>query len=649
VLLHDTVEDTILTLEDIKKEFGESVANLVDGVTKLNQIKFSSKEAKQAENFRKMILAMAQDIRVVFVKLADRLHNMRTLEVLSSERKRKIAQETLEIYAPLANRLGMQWVKIELEDLCLKYLKPHIYESLEKATRERRTSLENYMERVQQVVENKLDEYKIPHEMKGRMKHLFSIYRKMESQHLSFEQVHDLIAFRIIVDSIRQCYEALGCLHELWKPVPGRFKDYIAMPKINNYQSLHTTVVCLEGQHVEFQIRTKKMHETNEGGVAAHWNYKEHHSLDIEDQRKFQWLRDLVDLQKNLSDPDEFLDTVKLDLFAADVYVFTPQGDLIELPYGSTPLDFAYAIHTDVGNQCVGGKVDGRIVPLDYVLRSGHTVEVLTKAGSRPKKDWLKFVRSSRARAKIRAEIKKDQRDRALELGREALSRELEKRSLKSKKSLEMKPLTILAKKVFKLEDAEALLVQIGYGKITANNVVNKLYPDSQEKQTDTSKTEPSLLQAMFQKVKQKKKSGIRVGGHDDILVSLAKCCGPLPGDKVTGFITRGRGVIVHQTQCDRVLANDPERRVDVEWEGEEKMLHRVKVKTVTVDKPGILASMTKKISNMGINIVEANIRTTGDQKALNIFSLEIKDRDELNRVLQNLETLEGVISVSKI
>jgi GTP pyrophosphokinase len=369
-LLHDTVEDTIMNLEDVKEQFGEEISRLVDGVTKLSKIKFSSTEEKQAENFRKMILAMASDIRVVLIKLADRLHNMRTLDSLSPDRQQKIAAETLEIYAPLANRMGIQWVKVELEELCLRYMKPEIYWSISRSMEELREKQEAYMAKVQESLEEKLDEYQVPRKIFGRLKHIYSIYRKMETQNLTFDQVHDIIAFRIIVDNIRQCYEVLGILHETWKPVPGRFKDYIAMPKVNNYRSLHTTVVSLEGKQVEFQIRTREMHEIAESGIAAHWKYKEDGSIVRGDKEKFQWLRELIDLQKDLKDPAEFLDTVKLDLFATDVYVFTPKGKLIELPYGSTPIDFAYSIHTDVGNSCVGAKVDDRIVPLDYQLRA---------------------------------------------------------------------------------------------------------------------------------------------------------------------------------------------------------------------------------------------------------------------------------------
>lgn len=648
-LLHDTVEDTLLKISDVRKEFGPDIALLVDGVTKLSKIKFSSKEEKQAENFRKMILAMASDIRVILIKLADRLNNMRTLSPLSKERQRKIAQETLEIYAPLANRLGIQWIKVELEDLCLNYLKPDIYGFIYEQSEKQREQQLAYMDKVKGIIEEKMAEYKIPNKISGRLKHIFSIYRKMEDQNLTFDQVHDIIAFRIIVNTIQQCYEVLGTLHELWKPVPGRFKDYIAMPKVNNYQSLHTTVVCLDGDRVEFQIRTRKMHETAEGGIAAHWNYKEDGSISQEDRERFQWLRELIDLQKDLKDPAEFLDAVKLDLFATDVYAFTPKGDLIELPYGSTPVDFAYSIHTDVGNTCVGAKVEDKIVTLDYKVKSGETITILTRPGSRPKRDWLQFVKSSRARAKIRHEIKMDQRDKSIEMGRDLLIREIEKYGFSPKKYLTENTLGKVALEAFNLKGSESLEAQIGYGKITAKNVVFKLLPPETISKGAPEPKKPGLLGEIFRKVKKKTRTGIKVGGHHDVLVTLGKCCNPLPGDSITGFITRGRGVMVHTVGCSKVLANDPERRLEVSWEKAEDVKHSAKVKAVTVDKTGILASIAKKISNLGVNISQANIRTTSDAKAINIFTVEIQNRAQLEEVIRSLEGIKGVISVNKV
>ncbi|MFO1462352.1 MAG: bifunctional (p)ppGpp synthetase/guanosine-3',5'-bis(diphosphate) 3'-pyrophosphohydrolase [bacterium] len=648
-LLHDTVEDTLIPIDEIKKEFGPEIALLVDGVTKLSKIKFSTTEEKQAENFRKMMLAMAVDIRVILIKLADRLNNMRTLEHLSVDRQLKIAKETAEIYAPLANRLGIQWMKVELEDLSLKYLKPDIYNAIYHQVEVVRQEREAYMDRVREVVEKKLDEYGVPHQIYGRVKHLYSIYRKMESQNIAFEQVHDIMAFRIIVDNIRQCYEVLGVLHELWKPVPGRFKDYIAMPKVNNYRSLHTTVVCLEGQRVEFQIRTHEMHEIAEKGIAAHWTYKEDGSISQNDQKKFKWLRELLDLQKDLKDPAEFLDTMKLDLFATDVYVFTPKGQLKELPYGSTPVDFAYSIHSDVGNQCIGAKVNDRIVPLDYVLKSGDTVQVLTKPGSRPNRDWLKFAKTSRAKAKIRQEIREEQRDRSLALGNELLEAEVEKHGAAPSKYLREEKLQEIAQRDFSLKTSESLIAQVGYGKISPHHVIVKLLPAELLIKPEPQPAKAGVLGEIFQKVKKRSKSAITVGGLNDVLVTLGKCCNPLPGDSITGFITRGRGVTVHTVDCAKVLANDPERRVEVSWDDSSDLSHQAKVRAVSVDRPGILASMTKTISNLGVNISQANIRTSSDQKAINIFVLDIKNRHQLLDVVRALESLAGVISVDQI
>jgi (p)ppGpp synthetase, RelA/SpoT family len=646
-LLHDTAEDTLLSIEDIQNEFGPEISQLVDGVTKLSKIKFSSTEEKQAENFRKMMMAMATDIRVILIKLADRLNNMRTLSHLSPERQIKIARETMEIYAPLANRLGIQWMKIELEDLSLQYLKPDIYESMYSAVQAQSVARQAYMMRVQEVVQKKLDEYNIPHDIHGRLKHVYSIFRKMEAQNISFDQVHDVMAFRIIVENIRQCYEVLGILHELWKPVPGRFKDYIAMPKVNNYQSLHTTVVCLDGERVEFQIRTRSMHEVAEKGIAAHWTYKEDGSITNTDQKKFKWLRELLDLQKELKDPTEFLDTVKLDLFATDVYVFTPRGELKELPYGSTPIDFAYSIHSDVGNQCVGAKANDKIVPLDYVLKSGDTVTILTKPNTRPNKDWLKFVKTSRAKARIRGEIRKEQRGKAIQIGEELLSSEIERHGLNPGKYLKGGDLAGLAQD-FGLKSFESLVAQVGYGKISPTSVIAKVVPVELLVKPDIVK-KTGVLEDIFTKVKKRSKSAITVGGHSDILVTLGKCCNPLPGDSITGFISRGRGVMVHTMDCAKVLANDPERRVEVSWDDVTDVTHHAKVKVVSADRQGILATMTKTISNLGINISQANIRTTGDEKAVNIFVVEIHNRAELDSVVRALEGIKGVITVAKI
>jgi guanosine-3',5'-bis(diphosphate) 3'-pyrophosphohydrolase len=648
-LLHDTIEDTLTPLEQIKKEFGSEVATLVDGVTKLGKIEFSSAEEKQAENFRKMIMAMARDIRVVLIKLADRLNNMRTLQYLPEERRLKIAHETMDIYAPLANRLGIQWMKVELEELSFKYLKTEIYNEIDSKMSPVRKEAESYIQRVTSILTPKLNEYDIPHKIYGRLKHYFSIYRKMEAQNISFEQVHDLIAFRIIVEDIRQCYAVLGIIHELWTPVPGRFKDYIAMPKTNNYRSLHTTVICIDGERAEFQIRTQEMHEIAEKGIAAHWKYKDDGSIEESDQQRFQWVQELLQWQKDLKDPAEFLDTVKLDLFATDVYVFTPKGEVRELPHGSTPIDFAYAIHSDIGNQCIGARVNEKIVPLHYHLRSGDTIEILTQAHHKPSKDWLKFAVTSRARSKIRSVIKLEQRERSILIGKELIEKEFARFDLNPTKFLKGESLDHLLKETG-FQNLDSLAISVGYGKLSPLSVVSKLVPKEilLEKTVESSKPE-TVLSKIFKKVKERGRSIVKVGGYDDILVSLGRCCSPLPGDSIVGFITRGRGVVVHLSDCPKVLATDPERRVEVAWDERTDSSHHAKLKVVSSDRPGLLASMSKIISNEGVNISQASIRTTNDQKAINIFEVEIKNTQQLRGVIRSLEKLSGIINVERI
>src|SRR4030095_699130 len=644
-LLHDTVEDTNASLDEIKQDFGVEVATLVDGVTKLGKIKFASAEEKQAENFRKMIMAMAQDIRVILIKLADRWNTMRPLQHLTEERRIKIAKETLDIYAPLANRLGIQWMKIELEDLAFKFLKPEAYHEIDQKMIHVKAKVEIYIDRVASVLSPKLPEYKIHHEIYGRLKHHFSIFRKMQDQNISFEQIHDLIALRLIVDDIRECYTVLGVIHELWTPVPGRFKDYIAMPKANNYRSLHTTVVCLDGQRAEFQISTRQMHEVAEKGIAAHWNYKENGSIDEGEQEKFQWVRELLSWQKELKDPAEFLDTIKLDLFATDVYVFTPRGEVRELPHGSTPIDFAYAIHSDVGNRCVGARVNEKIVPLNYRLRSGDTVEILTQANHKPSKDCLKFAVTSRAKSKIRAVIKEEQRERSIQIGKDLLEKEFERFDLNASKYIKGDGLSQTLQD-FGVQSFEALAMNVGYGKLSPFHVISRIVPKEllQEKNPVTPKVE-SALSKIFKSVKERGKSIVKVGGYDDILVTLGRCCAPLPGDPIAGFITRGRGVTVHTSDCPKVLQTDPERRVDVAWDERGETLHHAKLKVVSADRPGLLASMSKLISNEGVNISQASIRTTNDQKAINIFEVEIKSTQQLREVMRALEKLGGIIN----
>jgi GTP pyrophosphokinase len=661
-LLHDSIEDTLATYEEIQAIFGKEIADLVDGVTKIGKIHFSNKEERQAENFRKMLMAMARDIRVILVKLADRLHNMRTLEHLVPEKQQKVARETLDIYAPLANRLGISWMKGELEDLSLKYLKADAYDLLVKSVAKRRKERESYIDEVKAILAKKIEEYGMKCEVSGRPKHFYSIWKKMESRDIEFDQIYDLIAFRVIVDDVKECYEVLGIIHSMWKPVLGRFKDFIAMPKANMYQSLHTTVIGPKGERVEIQIRTKEMHQIAEYGVAAHWRYKEKNAVvDPKDEQKFGWIRQLLEWQRDVKDPSEFLDTVKLDLFSDEVYVFTPKGDVRAFPHGATPVDFAYAVHTEVGNHCVGAKVNGRIVPLKYKLRSGDTIEVITSPDRAPSKDWLNFVVTSRAKVKIRTFVKQQQRQRGIEFGRDVLERELKRFGGNLSRLVKDGELQKVAKEQG-ASNADDLFVQISYGKADLTSVVKALVPKEKyeevrakaggeegAKQADGNAFE-RLLTKVSNAVTGGSKSAIKISDVEDILVTFGRCCGPIPGDPVIGFITRGRGLTVHAADCPRVLASDPERKIEVQWDKNAKSATpRARIKVVCVDQPGLLASISKSMSQAGVNIAQAHIRTTSDKRAINTFEVSINDANHLNSVIKSLEKIQGVVSVERI
>jgi guanosine-3',5'-bis(diphosphate) 3'-pyrophosphohydrolase len=653
-LLHDTVEDTHATLEEIEREFGKDIAELVDGVTKLSQMTFKTSEEKQAENFRKMILAMAKDIRVILVKLADRLNNMRTLEHLNPPKQKIIAQETLDIYAPIANRLGIGWLKMELEDLCLKYLHPDAYSKLAQRVAKNKRDRDKYIEDVTEIISDRLKEYDIQATIEGRAKHFYSMYKKMERDSIDFEQIHDVIAFRLLVDNITECYKALGVIHATYKPVPGRFKDYIAMPKANGYQSLHTTVIGPNGERVEIQIRTHDMHQVAEGGIAAHWKYKEG-KFDSRSRENMDWVHRLLEWNKDLSDPNEFLETVKIDLFAEDVFVFTPKGEVRQLSHGSTPLDFAYAVHTDVGNKCVGAKVNGKIVPLRHRLKSGDTIEVITSPTQTPSKDWLKIVKSSRAKAKIRAVIKAQERGRALELGKEMLDKALRNYGLtlaKVEKSGDLKKL--MDKRGHRT--ADELFIFIGYGRLDTDQIIPDFVPkEAMERKLVSAKADDqSFLKKVFTAAKKRSDSrnAIIVENLDDVLIRFGRCCHPLPGDSIIGFITRGRGVTVHTGTCTKALDNDQERRVEVQWnrsndKGTAK--RHVKIRVLSSDEPGLLALMSQTISACGVNITSANIRTTKDKKAIALFDVEVGDLSQLQKVTSALESKRGVITVERV
>lgn len=657
-ILHDTVEDTGVSLEEIEKKFGPSVAQLVDGVTKISRITFRTSEEKQAENFRKMVVAMAKDLRVILVKLADRTHNMRTLEHLPERKRRVIAQETLDIYAPLASRLGIHWVKAELEDLCLRYLKPEVYYKLAQQIAKKKSERETYIDDVITNIKEHLKEYSLTATITGRPKHFYSIYKKMESRNVNLEDLHDVVAFRIIVENITECYKALGVIHSVYKPVPGRFKDYIAMPKPNNYQSLHTTVIGPYGERMEVQIRTQEMHSIAQSGIAAHWKYKEGRA-DIGTQSKMDWLNRLLDSQKNLEDPTEFLESVKLDLYPGDVYVFTPKGAVKEFPHGSTPLDFAYSVHTDVGHRCVGAKVNGKIVPLRYRLRSGDVVEILTSPTQNPSKDWLKLVKTSRAISKIRAYLKVIERTKAKQLGEEILERELRRFQTNIDKLNKTSDLANAIKELG-YKTLEDLLVALGYGKLTARDVSRKVFTTEAP---ETSPAEEMAQQKGFlQKIistamrKSESRNAVMVSGMGDVLIRFAKCCHPIPGDSIVGFVTRGRGVTVHHAACPKALDSDNARRVEVAWSDtkatKEKLSagpkRTVKVRVFCEDTPGMLASMTQTISAQGVNISQATVRTMKDKKAVCIFEVLVTGVDQLTKVISSLEAKEGIITVER-
>jgi GTP pyrophosphokinase len=652
-LLHDTIEDTLATREEIEELFGDEVAELVDGVTKLS--KFSAgdtQQEKQAENFRKMVVAMAKDIRVLLVKLADRTHNMRTLDFMRPEKQERIARETLDIYAPLANRLGMQQLKSELEDLSFRYLKPAEFQDLADRVQSHAKERQKFVEEVADLIRQKLAEQGLEAQVYGRVKHLYSIWHKMRVQDLPFEQIHDLVAFRVIVDTVAQCYEALGVIHSAWKPVPGRFKDYIAIPKPNRYQSLHTTVVGPRVERVEIQIRTREMHRVAEQGVAAHWAYKERRpdgkapTRDASDAEQFGWLRQLVEWQRDLGDAAEFLETVKVDLFAEEVFVFTPKGDVKSLPRGATPVDFAYAIHSQVGARCVGAKVNGKIVPLRYNFKNGDTCEILTSPGAQPNKDWLGFVKTSRAQARIRQFIRQAEHKRSLEIGREVAERELRRFGLNLNRLQKDGELDKVAAQ-FGYRIGDDLLVGIGYGKVSPMQLLQKLLPP-EKLAAPPPAPEPSRLTEIFRKVARRPAGGVRISGIDDVLVRFGRCCNPVPGDPIVGFITRGRGVTVHTIGCEEALTQDPARRVDVTWDVRGDFKRPVSVKVVTSDRPGMLAKVSQTFSEAGINIANANVRGHGDRAVLS-FEVSVQDLKQLTSVMRSIERIDGVHSVERV
>ena len=645
-LLHDTIEDTLTTQEELEQIFGNEVATLVDGVTKIGKIHFKTKEESQAENFRKMLIAMTNDIRVLLVKLADRLHNMRTLQYQPEPKQRSIARETLDIYAPMANRLGISWIKSELEDLSLRYIDSQLYYDLASKVTKKKKERETYVEESKATINQMLAEHGIKGEVFGRSKHLYSIYRKMESRSVDIDQIYDLIAIRVLVADIRECYEVLGLIHSAWKPIPGRFKDYIAMPKVNMYQSLHTTVMGPYGERMEVQIRTFEMHRVAESGIAAHWKYKEGKGYDEKEVRRFAWLRQLMEWQQELQDSKEFMDTVKVELFPEEVYVFTPKGDVKVFPKGSTPIDFAYGVHTDVGHRCVGAKVNGKLVPLKYEMKTGDIIEVLTSPHHTPSKDWLKMVKSSKAKNKIRAWIKTEERKRSISLGQELCEKEFRRVSLNFAKLSKAGEVRRAATE-FGFVGEEDLMAAIGYGKLSCNQLIGKLLPP--DKLETVLEQKQTRLAKVVDKMRKKPSSAIQITGDDDVLVRFGKCCNPLPGDEIIGFITRGRGVTVHTADCPFALESDPERRIDVMWSKDKRGALPVKIRVHCYDVKGILAHITMAITSSEANIASASVQSTLDKRGINIFEVNVDDLDHLNRVISSIMKVKGVIRVERL
>lgn len=641
-LLHDALEDTKATPEDLKNMFGEETTHIVSGVTKLSRFSFKSSADRQAESIRKMILAMADDIRVIMIKLADRLHNMRTLQFHKPEKQAEIAQETLEIYAPLANRLGIFWIKKELEDIAFKYLMPEEYNRINSWITKNQEEREKYIATVKEMLKKKMVEHNLNCEVLGRHKHFYSIYKKMLDQGLNFEDLYDIIAFRIIFNTVKECYEALGIIHSLWKPIPKRFKDYIGMPKSNMYRSLHTTVIGPFGERVEIQIRTHEMNKLAEEGIAAHWQYKEGRIGDEHSGKQFAWLRQLIKDQKNLKDSREFMDTVRIDLFPNEVYVFTPKGEVKEFPKGSTPVDFAYSIHSEVGHRCTGAKVDGRMVPLKYKLQTGEQVEIITSPHHKPSKDWLNFVVTSKARSRIRHWIKTAEGEKSLVLGKELCEKAFHKHHLHfNPKSEEFQKIT----EDFGFKSGDDLLAAIGYGKITPLQAIRKLLPKSEIE--EESATFIDKLKKHIQK--KKHRSGILVRGVDDIMIRFAKCCNPIPGDAVIGYITRGRGITVHRAGCISTLKIDPERKIDLEWAEGVRETHPAKVRVVCQNKIGLLADISATISKAEANIIDAKIQAgTPDKQAECTFTIEVINTKQLDTIIRKLKKVKHVAHVAR-
>ncbi|HWX93472.1 MAG TPA: bifunctional (p)ppGpp synthetase/guanosine-3',5'-bis(diphosphate) 3'-pyrophosphohydrolase [Terriglobales bacterium] len=650
-LLHDSVEDTLVTVADIRQEFGEQVAHIVEGVTKISKIDFATKEEQQAENLRKMMLAMVDDIRVILIKLADRLHNMRTLEHLEPERQQKIAKETLEIYAPIAHRLGMGKIRGELEDLGFRYIDPIAYQQVKEAVESHRKVGEAFLTRVEAVVRDKLKEAGITAKVESRTKRYFSIHKKLVRQHINVDQVYDLYAMRVVTRSVQDCYAVLGIIHNVWRPVPGRIKDFIAMPRPNFYQSLHTSVITDDGTPFEVQIRTEEMHKMAEEGIAAHWKYKDG-AVSAQDEQRLAWLRQVVEWQRDVSDPNEFLSTLKVDLYPEEVYTFTPKGKVVVLPRDSTPIDFAYTVHTEVGHSCVGAKVNGRMVPLRHKLHSGDIVEILTQPGHKPSRDWLSVVKSSRARNKIKHWLNIHQRERAIEIGRKLIEKEARKYRIALKELKDEELLRIASD--YGLGRPDDLMAAIGYGKFSARQVLGKLTPAAggPAPDSDESKGSDVGLGSVVRRVFGGENNALIVKGSGDLLVYRARCCNPIRGESIVGYVTRGKGVAVHAISCPNVvnLMYEPERRIDVAWARDESTpsAYPVKLTVFCDDRYGMLKLITGVIGDAKSNIRNIEARTANSQAVVDIV-LDITDLKHLETIITGLRKIPGVRDVQRL
>ena len=655
-LLHDVVEDTTYTIEEMQEHFGEEVAMLIDGVTKLGRIEYKSKEEQQLENYRKLFLAMAKDIRVILIKLADRLHNMRTLKYMREDKQKRIATETIEIYAPLANRLGISSIKCELEDLCLRYLEPEIYYDLVESVKQKRQERQSFINDAMKQLGERLENAGMKAEIRGRAKHFYSIYKKMKRDNKDISEIYDLSAVRVLVDSVRDCYGVLGVIHEMWKPMPGRFKDYIAMPKSNGYQSLHTTVMT-RGYPLEIQIRTFAMHEVSEYGFAAHWKYKEAgKSVGAKGDydKKLSWLRQVVNLQQELSDPQEYVEALKVDVFSDEVFVFTPRGDVIDLPKGSIPLDFAYRIHTEVGNHCVGAKVNGRLVPLEYKLKNGDIVSIITnKANNGPSPDWLNIVASSETRNKIRSWFKKARREENIARGMELIEKEAKRLGYEPKELLRDGRLGEVAQKL-KMANEDDLLAALGYGGITSHGIMSKLIELHKQDLKQTASPDISKLLSELkpsQGTVKKSSHGILVEGEGGLLVRLARCCNPIPGDPIVGYITRGRGVSVHRADCPNVLSDvdNLSRVIEVDWDIGLDKVYTVQIAIICNDQSGVLTKLLAVPSEMKINISAINAKPNRSNKTSTvIMGLDVKSAQQVGQLMTKMRRLKDVFSVTR-